>query len=51
MEMENISFVNRPKDIVVTGDGGYIPGCSVWILGDDNSVENDLKGRFEVIDD
>lgn len=44
MEMENISFVNRPTI-------GDIPGCSVWIFGDDNSVENDLKGKFEVIDD
>ena len=50
MEMENISLVNRPKDLVMASGGG-IPGCSVWILGDDNSVENDLKGRFEVIDD
>jgi hypothetical protein len=51
MEMENISFVNRPKDIVVAGDGGNVPGCMLWILGDDNSVDFDLKGRFEVIDD
>lgn len=50
MEMENISFVNRPKDLVMA-DGGGIPSCSVWILGDDNSVDFDLKGKFEVIDD
>ena len=50
MEMENISFVNRPKDLVKSDDG-YIPSCSFWILGNDNSLENDLKGRFEVIDD
>ena len=49
MEMENISFVNRPKDIIVQGGG--IPSCTVFIFGDDNSVENDLKGKFEVIDD
>ena len=50
MQMENISLVNRPKDLVMA-DGGGIPGCTVWILGDYNSIENDFKGLFEVIDD
>jgi hypothetical protein len=48
--MENISFVNRPKNMAKSDDG-YIPSCSFWIFGDDNSVDFDLKGRFEVIDD
>lgn len=48
-KFNDICLENRPKNIVTT-DGGYIPGCTVWIFGDENSVENDLKGRFEIIE-
>ena len=44
MEMENISFVNRPTI-------GDIPGCPLLIFGDDKAIDYDLKGKFEIIDD
>lgn len=47
MENMAICLENRPKDVSRIGD---IPGCTFWIFGDDNSVENDLKGRFEIIE-
>ena len=43
----DICLENRPKDIVGIGD---IPSCTFWIFGDEKSVENDLKGRFEIIE-
>lgn len=44
----DICLENRPKNVSTIGD---IPSCTFWILGDDNSVENDLNGKFEVIDE
>ena len=50
MENKTIDLTNRPKDLTKTDDG-YIPGCSVWIFGDEKSAENDLNKKFEVIDE
>ena len=30
---------------------GDIGGCPWWIFGDDDSADNDLKQKFEIIDD
>ena len=49
MEDKTIDLTNRPKN-VSTSDGGYIPSCTLWILGDEKSAENDLNKKFEVID-
>ena len=30
---------------------GDIGGCPWWIFGDDDSADNDLKQKFEIVDD
>ena len=27
------------------------PGCALWIFGDADSADNDLKQKFEIVDD
>lgn len=27
------------------------PGCALWIFGDEDSADNDLKQKFEIVDD
>lgn len=27
------------------------PGCLLWIFGDEDSADNDLKQKFEIVDD
>lgn len=45
MENKIISLANRPK----ASDDGYIPSCMLWIFGNDNSAENDLLNKFEIV--
>lgn len=45
-----IDFSNRPADNEVkNGIGGA--GCPVWIFGNEDSADNDLKKKFEICDD
>ena len=45
-----IDFSNRPADNEVrNGIGGS--SCPIWIFGNEDSADNDLKEKFEVIDD
>ena len=48
MENKTIELENRPKN---TSNIGDIPGCPLWIFGDEKSAENDLNKKFEVIDE
>ena len=34
-----------------TDDGLGMPGCPFWFFGDENSADNDLKKKFEVVDE
>lgn len=27
------------------------PGCMLWIFGDENSADNDLRQKFEIVDE
>lgn len=53
--MENakkIDISGRPADEEIKHkDGTNAPGCPFWFFGNENSVDNDLKEKFEVVDD
>ena len=44
---KKIDFSERPKE-VKNGIGGA--GCPVWIFGNEDSADNDLKKKFEVVE-
>lgn len=39
----------KPNERVKNTIGGA--HCPIWIFGDEKSADNDLKGKFEVVDD
>lgn len=43
---EKIDLTKRPKD-----ERGVNPSCPIWIFGDENSADKDLKEKFEVVDE
>lgn len=47
---KEIDFSNRPTDNEVkNGIGGA--HCPVWIFGNEDSADDDLKKKFEIYDD
>lgn len=47
--MEETKKTNTAKEVVVgTAD---VPGCPWWIFADKNSADNDLKEKFEIVED
>lgn len=47
-DTKKIDFSNRPKE--VKGDT-WGAGCPFWFFGNENSADNDLKEKFEVVND
>lgn len=45
---KTIDISNRPKD---TKNDTLIPGCPVWIFGDEKSADTDMKEKFNIVDD
>lgn len=45
MENKNINLDGRPYD------GTNIPGCPLWIFGNEESADNDLKDKVEIKDE
>ena len=46
---EKIDFSERPIEREVKhGIGGA--GCAFWFFGNENSADNDLKKKFEVVE-
>lgn len=45
---EKIDITKRPKNSVNWDNN---PGCALWIFGDENSADKDLKEKFEVVDE
>lgn len=45
---EKIDLSKRPKNEKGIND---IPSCPIWIFGDENSADKDLKEKFEVVDE
>lgn len=51
-DAKKIDFSGRPKDEEIKHkDGTNAPGCPIWIFGNEESADNDLKEKFEVVDD
>lgn len=50
--MEKAEKVNSSKttDERIKNDT-WTPGCPFWIFGDKDSAKNDLKEKFEIVDD
>lgn len=46
MEDKNINLEGRPKS-----DPTNIPGCTVWIFGNEDSADNDLKDKVNIKED
>ena len=46
-DANKIDFSERPKE-VKNGIGG--PSCPFWFFGNENSADNDLKKKFEVVE-
>lgn len=46
-EAKKIDFSDRPKDVK---NDTWIPSCPVWIFGNKDSADNDLKKKFEVVE-
>lgn len=47
--MEKTKKVDTTKEVIVgTTD---IPSCPWWIFADKNSADNDLKDKFDIIED
>lgn len=47
-DAKKIDFSSRPKD---EKNDINIPGCPFWFFGNEESADNDLKEKFEVVDD
>ena len=45
---KNIDISNRPKD---QKNDINIPGCPFWFFGNDESANNDMKEKFEIVDE
>ena len=45
---KTIDFSNRKKK---KKNDTLIPGCPVWIFGDENSADTDMKEKFNIVDD
>lgn len=51
-DAKKIDISGRPADEEVKHkDGTNAPGCPFWFFGNEDSADNDLKEKFEVIDD
>lgn len=48
---KTIDLSNRPKDESVKADNTWGSSCPIWIFGNGDSADNDLKEKFEVVDD
>lgn len=51
--MENAKktdFSGRPIDVNMKDPIGGA-GCSFWFFGNEDSADNDLKKKFEIVDD
>lgn len=46
-DAKKIDFSDRPKEVKGDTWGG---SCPVWIFGNEQSADSDLKEKFEVID-
>lgn len=46
---KKIDVSNRPTEKGKSGIGGA--SCPVWIFGDEKSADNDLKEKFNIVDD
>ena len=44
-DAKKIDFSERPKDAKNVN-----PSCPVWIFGNEDSADNDLKEKFEVVE-
>lgn len=47
-DAKKIDISGRPKEVKNDTWGG---SCPVWIFGNKQSADNDLKENFEVVDD
>lgn len=47
-DTKKIDFSNRPKEIK---NDTYGAGCPFWFFGNEDSADNDLKEKFEVVGD
>ena len=47
-EAKKIDISGRPKD---EKNDINIPGCPFWFFGNEDSADNDLKEKFEVVND
>lgn len=47
--METKNIPDRPKNEERNGIGGA--SCPIWFFGNEKSADNDLKGKFEVVDE
>lgn len=50
MEQTKKSTVQNTT-VKTNGDDGWGGGCPWWIFGNEQSAENDLKDKFNVIED
>ena len=51
-DAKKIDISGRPaEEGVKHKDGTNAPGCPFWFFGNEDSADNDLKEKFEVIDD
>lgn len=50
--MEKSKTLNSTKETInnLNGDWGG-GGCSFWIFGDEKSADNDLKDKFDIVED
>lgn len=44
---KTLDFSNRPNDVK---DGTWVPHCSFWFFGNEDSADYDLKEKFEIIE-
>ena len=47
-DAKKIDFSGRPDKVA---DGTNAPSCPFWFFGNEDSADNDLKEKFEVVDD
>ena len=48
---KKIDLSNRPADQEQTKDWIGGAGCPVWIFGNGESADNDMKEKFEIVDE
>lgn len=49
--MEKAKTIDLSKRPIEERNEGNIPGCPVWIFGDDESADRDLKEKFAIKDE